>query len=98
MIKENKIEFDTNWYELWMKQSKEFYESAEKNLKDMFNKINIMFSQKSNMIIIIIIFIKIFLLLFSIFLNFSIISLHSRTFFIFCLKSEYFSYILFLKK
>ena len=32
-----KFDFDTNWYELWMKQSKEFYDSAEKNLKDIFS-------------------------------------------------------------
>lgn len=28
----------TNWYELWMKQSKEFFETADKNLKDLFGK------------------------------------------------------------
>jgi hypothetical protein len=32
----DKFNFDTGWYELWMKQSREFYDSAEKNLKEMF--------------------------------------------------------------
>lgn len=37
MSKESeKFEFN-NWYDLWMKQSKEFFDSAEKNLKGMFN-------------------------------------------------------------
>lgn len=37
MSKENeKFEFNTNWYDLWMKQSKEFFDSAEKNLQGMF--------------------------------------------------------------
>lgn len=31
MSTENKYQFDTNWYELWMKQSKEFFESAQKS-------------------------------------------------------------------
>ena len=30
--------FNTNWFELWMKQSKEFFESADKNLKNVFDK------------------------------------------------------------
>lgn len=38
MNKEDKVHFDTNWYELWMKQSKEFFESADKNLKEIFGK------------------------------------------------------------
>ena len=29
---------DANWFDLWMKQSKEFFDSAETNLKDLFNK------------------------------------------------------------
>jgi Poly(R)-hydroxyalkanoic acid synthase subunit (PHA_synth_III_E) len=36
MDKENKFDFNTNWYDLWMKQSKEFFDSADKNLKDVF--------------------------------------------------------------
>ncbi len=36
MSKEKKFEFNTHWYELWMKQSKEFFDTADKNLKDMF--------------------------------------------------------------
>lgn len=37
--KAKKANFDSNnWYELWMKQSKEFFETADKNLKDLFNK------------------------------------------------------------
>lgn len=40
MDKEKKFDFNTNWYELWMKQSKEFFDSAEKNLKDVFDKTN----------------------------------------------------------
>jgi len=38
MTKEKKFEPNTNWYELWMKQSKEFFETAEKNLPGMFPK------------------------------------------------------------
>lgn len=30
--------FNANWYEIWMKQSREFYETAEKNFKDTFGK------------------------------------------------------------
>lgn len=29
---------NTDWYEFWMKQNKEFISSAEKNLRDMFSK------------------------------------------------------------
>jgi hypothetical protein len=29
----HKFDFSTDWYELWMKQSKEFFETAEKNFK-----------------------------------------------------------------
>jgi hypothetical protein len=32
------LKFDTDWYELWMKQTKDFFETADKNLKDMFTK------------------------------------------------------------
>jgi hypothetical protein len=38
MYKDEKAEFKTNWYDLWMKQSKEFFDTADKNLKDLFNK------------------------------------------------------------
>lgn len=34
----SKAEFDKNWYDVWMKQSTEFFEIADKNLKDMFAK------------------------------------------------------------
>lgn len=37
MDKGKKFDFNTNWYELWMKQSKEFFESANQNLQGMFN-------------------------------------------------------------
>lgn len=30
--------FENNWYDIWMKQSKDFYETAEKNFKDLFSK------------------------------------------------------------
>lgn len=33
---QDKSDFYTNWYELWMKQSQDFFSSAEKNLKGMF--------------------------------------------------------------
>jgi hypothetical protein len=33
-----KFDFNTNWYELWMKQSKEFFESANKQLGNMFGQ------------------------------------------------------------
>lgn len=36
MNKEDRSHFDANWYDLWMKQNKAFFESAEKNLKEMF--------------------------------------------------------------
>jgi hypothetical protein len=38
MGKEKKFEFNPDWYEVWMKQSKEFFETANSNLKDMFEK------------------------------------------------------------
>lgn len=38
MAKDNEFDFNTNWYELWMKQSKNFFETANENLKDMFEK------------------------------------------------------------
>lgn len=38
MSKGEKFDFNIGWYELWMKQSKEFFETADKNLKDMFSK------------------------------------------------------------
>lgn len=38
MDKDKRFDFNTNWYEIWMKQSKEFFESAEKNLKDVFER------------------------------------------------------------
>jgi hypothetical protein len=31
MSKENKFGFDTNWYEMWMKQSKDFFSTAQEN-------------------------------------------------------------------
>jgi len=36
MAKEKKSDFNANWYDLWMKQSKDFFENANKNLQDMF--------------------------------------------------------------
>lgn len=38
MSKDDKFNINTDWYELWMRQSKEFFESANKNLGDMFMK------------------------------------------------------------
>lgn len=38
MSKENPFEFGANWYDLWTKQSKEFFETAEKSLKQVFDK------------------------------------------------------------
>lgn len=38
MDKEKTFDFSTNWYEVWMKQSKQFFETADKNLKGMFEK------------------------------------------------------------
>lgn len=35
MTKEKNAQ-EINWYELWIKQSKDFFETAEKNLKDLF--------------------------------------------------------------
>lgn len=37
---ETKFDFNNNWYDLWMKQSKEFFETAEKNLKGIFDQKN----------------------------------------------------------
>jgi hypothetical protein len=37
MDKETKFDY-TNWYSLWMEQSKEFFSSAEKNLQGLFSK------------------------------------------------------------
>ncbi|MBX3708500.1 MAG: hypothetical protein KIT56_02370 [Gammaproteobacteria bacterium] len=34
--KGKKMDFDSNWYDIWMTQSREFFESANKNLKDIF--------------------------------------------------------------
>ena len=34
----NQFDFNTNWYDLWMKQSKQFFETANDNLQDMFTK------------------------------------------------------------
>lgn len=36
MTKEKESTQDINWYELWMKQSQTFFETTEKNLKDLF--------------------------------------------------------------
>ncbi len=33
-----KAKFEHNWYDLWTKQSKDFFDSADKNLKDLFGK------------------------------------------------------------
>lgn len=33
-------DFTKNWYDLWMKQTKEFFASAEKNLADLFETTN----------------------------------------------------------
>lgn len=39
MTQQNKVEFDpTQWYQLWMKQSQDFFQTAEANLKDIFEK------------------------------------------------------------
>lgn len=38
MSEEKKFEFDNSWFELWTTQSKMFFESANKNLKDLFEK------------------------------------------------------------
>lgn len=38
MEKESKTDTHTNWYELWMKQSKDFFDSANKNLSNIFTK------------------------------------------------------------
>lgn len=37
MKTEDKYNFFQDWQKLWISQSKEFFESAEKNLKDIFN-------------------------------------------------------------
>lgn len=36
MVKEKNVDFTTNWYELWMKQSKEFFDALNKSGKDIF--------------------------------------------------------------
>ncbi len=36
MSKDAKFDFDTNWYDLWMKQSREFFETANENLQTLF--------------------------------------------------------------
>jgi hypothetical protein len=38
MDKETPFETGINWYDFWVKQSREFHASAEKNLKDFFDK------------------------------------------------------------
>lgn len=38
MYKDEKSEFKNEWYDLWTKQSQEFFETADRNLKDMFGK------------------------------------------------------------
>lgn len=38
MNKDNPFDIYTYWYDLWMKQSKEFFESANNNLKNMFDQ------------------------------------------------------------
>lgn len=35
--KDEKSEYLLNWYDLWMKQSKEFFTTADKNLHDIFH-------------------------------------------------------------
>jgi hypothetical protein len=35
---DEKINIDSNWYDLWTQQSKSFFESAEKNLKGVFDQ------------------------------------------------------------
>jgi hypothetical protein len=37
----DKFDFNQNWYDVWMKQSKEFFDTAEKNLKGVFNQDNL---------------------------------------------------------
>lgn len=37
-MKTSSTGFDVNWYKLWMKQSQEFFDSANKHLRDMFIK------------------------------------------------------------
>ncbi len=47
MNKDDKFDFtNTNWYELWMKQSKDFFDMTEKNLQDIFNQENLSNSQE----------------------------------------------------
>lgn len=38
MSKESKQDFNTDWYKIWMQQSKEFFDITEKNLKGLFDK------------------------------------------------------------
>lgn len=38
MNEKTKTDFNANWYDLWMKQSKDFFDSADTNLKDFFAK------------------------------------------------------------
>ena len=33
---DSKPQFDPEWYELWMKQTKDFFDTANKSLKDLF--------------------------------------------------------------
>lgn len=40
MSQDKKSEGYTDWYDLWMKQSREFFASADKNLKTMFSSDN----------------------------------------------------------
>lgn len=36
MVKQEQTDIYTQWYQLWMEQSRAFFESADKNLKNMF--------------------------------------------------------------
>ncbi|RDI40080.1 poly(R)-hydroxyalkanoic acid synthase subunit PhaE [Aquicella lusitana] len=38
MDKESQFDTHSNWYELWMQQSRQFFEITEKNLKDLFTE------------------------------------------------------------
>lgn len=38
MVKQEGSDFYAQWYKLWMEQSKEFFDSAEKNLKNVFGQ------------------------------------------------------------
>lgn len=35
---DEKTKFDTDWYDLWMQQSKQFFAATEQHLHDMFDK------------------------------------------------------------